>query len=207
MNASRQHPALGRPHFGPKSRGALLAVTLALALRGLLSGQTPALSPDSAATEFQAALRAVAWRAAASRLHPEGLADFHFRLTLLVEGDTTGATIRRLHPEGGLEAYRAASPEAAFLRIMNVLTEDALGLIHALVVRDVEVIGSVPEGPDLAHVVYRSTANLSGAVPELRVMTMKLDGNAWRVLTSQELDILVEAFRGVALGGGAPPPS
>jgi hypothetical protein len=75
------------------------------------------------------------------------------------------------------------------------------------VVRDVDVIGSVSEGSELAHVVYRSTADLSGARPELRVMTMKLDEGVWRVLTSQELDILVEAFRGVALGGRRSDPS
>ena len=180
----------------------ILAALLSLVPQPGASCQSALTSPDSVAAEFQGALRAVAWRAAAARLHTEALADFHYRLSLLVEGDTTGASVERLYPERGLEAYREASQEEAFLRILEVLTEDALGLIHALVVRDVEIIGSVPEGPEVAHVVYRSTAILSGARPELRIMTMKREGDVWRVLTSQELDILVEAFRGVALGGG-----
>jgi hypothetical protein len=157
------------------------------------------------ATEFQSALRAVAWRAALTRLHPEALEEFHFRISLLVESDTTRAPAQKLYPDGGLNTFRNTSPEAVFLRVFQVLSEDALGLVHALVVRDVEVIGHVPEGPDLAHVVYRSTADLSGAEPELRLMTMKRDGERWRVRATQELDILFEAFRGISRKRGLPP--
>jgi hypothetical protein len=147
----------------------------------------------------------VGWQAAVARLHPEALADFHYRMTLLVEMDTTRAPLDKLYPVGGLEAYHRTSAEGVFLRVMEVLSEDAPGLAHALVVRDVEIIGSVPEGSDLAHVVYRSTAQLSGAVPEMRIMTMKKDGDLWRVLSSQELDILVEAFRGISRRRAPPP--
>ena len=44
--------------------------------------------PDSVATEFQSALRAVAWSAAVRRLHPEALDAFHFRMKILVESWT-----------------------------------------------------------------------------------------------------------------------
>jgi hypothetical protein len=126
-------------------------------------------------------------------------------MTLMVEMDTTRAPLGKLYPRGGLKAYHQKSAEEVFLRVMEVLSEDAPGLVHALVVRDVEVIGHVPEGQDLAHVVYRSTADLSGAVPELRLMTVKRDGLRWRVLSSQELDILVEAFRGISRKRSPPP--
>ena len=163
-----------------------------------LVAQAPSLGPDSVATEFQSALRAVAWRAALVRLHPEALEDFHLRISILVESDTTRAPIQKLYPDGGLATFRSTSKEEVFLRVLEVLSEDALGLVHALVVRDVEVVGHVPEGPEMAHVVYRSTADLSGAEPELRLMTMKRDGDRWRVRASQEVDILFEAFRGIS---------
>ncbi len=161
--------------------------------------------PDSVAEEFQSALRAVFWRGALSRLHPEALEAFHLRISILVESDTTRIPARTLYPDGGLAAFRATSREAVFLRVFEVLSQDAPGLVHALVVRDVEVIGHVPEGPDLAHVVYRSTADLSGAEPELRMMTMKRDGQRWGVKESQELDILFEAFRGISRKRSVPP--
>ncbi|MFC1661434.1 hypothetical protein ACFL3S_08305 [Gemmatimonadota bacterium] len=170
-----------------------------------LKAQGAPPGPDSIATEFQNAMRGVAWRAAFSRIHPEGVASFHHLITILVEMDTTRAPLERLYPDRGMDAYRAATQEAVFLRVMEVLSQDAPGLIHALVVREVEVVGSVREEPDLAHVVYRSLADLSGARPELRLMTMKKDGDRWKVLTSQELDILVEAFRGLSRRPLPPP--
>ncbi len=184
---------------------ALLAGLLVLTSWGPLWGQEgPYPGPDSLATEFQAALRGMGWRAAAVRLHPEALENFHYLITLQVEMDTTGGPIEKLYPQGGLPLYYQKSPEEVFLRVMEVLSRDAPGLIHGLVMRDVDVVGSVPEG-ELAHVVYRSTADLSGAQPELRVMTLKRDGERWGVLRSQEVDVLVEAFRGITRKVRPPP--
>jgi hypothetical protein len=170
-----------------------------------LRGQVPHPGPDSVAAEFQASLLGVGWRAAASRLHPEALEEFHYLMTLMVEMDTTGGPIDKLYPQGGLPEFYARSHEEVFLRVMEVLTLDAEGLVHALVVRDVEILGHVSEGAELAHVVYRSTARLSGADPELRILTMKRSGDRWRVRGSQEVDVLVEAFRGITRKVRPPP--
>jgi hypothetical protein len=149
------------------------------------------------AREFQSALRAMAWRAVAQRLHPEALSAFHERVSILVESDTTRDPLEALYPDRGLEAFRARTPREVFLRAVEVLTQMGPGLVHALVFRDVEILGSVPEPPDLAHVVYRSQEHLSGAVPELRVMTMKEVGESWKVLESPEVEVIFQAFRGV----------
>ncbi|MGM0668332.1 MAG: hypothetical protein ACQET1_01360 [Gemmatimonadota bacterium] len=182
----------------------LLALLLPFLPRGLQSQDRPPVGADSLAGEFQAALRGMAWKAAVRRLHPDALESFHYRITLLVEMDTTRGPIEKLYPQGGLPAYHQQSPEEVFLRVLEVITEDAPGLIHALVVRDVEVVGHVPED-DLAHVVYRSTAHLSGAEPELRLMTLKRDADAWRVFRSQEVEILIEAFKGLTRKVRPPP--
>lgn len=163
--------------------------------------QRPAApSPDSIADSFQSALRAMAWRAAAQRLHPEGLARFRDRVDMLVETNPSALLEGAL---GGLSAeeYRVLSPEEVFVRSMQALSEQMRGLLHALVVRDVEVIGAVLESEDIAHVVYRSQARLSGAVPETRVMTLKRSPQGWRVLDSPELDVIREALRGFNRGG------
>jgi len=202
---------------GSLSRAAGLALFLLLVLRPAggrgqeTGGGGAVLSPDSVAHEFQNALRALAWRAALQRLHPEALEAFHGRISIMVETDTTGGPVDNLYPQGGRELFRSRSPGEIFLRVLQVIQDEAPGLIHALVVRDVDMVGSVLEPPDLAHVVYRSLADLSGARPELRLMTMKRQGNVWRVLDSQELDVLVEAFRGISRtvrppGIRSPPP-
>jgi hypothetical protein len=157
--------------------------------------------PDSVADSFQRALRTMAWRAAAQRLHPEGLARFRERVDMLVEVNPSALLDDAL---GGLSAeeYRALSRQEVFVRSMEAMSEQMRGLLHALVVRDVEVIGTVLESQDIAHVVYRSQARLSGAVPETRVMTLKRSPQGWRVLDSPELDVIREALRGFNRGGG-----
>lgn len=184
----------------------LVAIGIALPSLGPREAAAQEIDSDSLATEFQTAIRAMAWAPAAARMHPEGLDHFKYLITVLIEAEGAGSRVLDLlFPGMTVTAYHAHPPERVFQRVLGFLTERARGLMHALVVREVEVLGSVFEGPELAHVVYRSEAQLSGAVPELRVMTLKRDGGAWRVLTSQELDVVIEAFKGETRRSGSPP--
>lgn len=180
----------------------LLTVALAIARPGATvparrdRGQASRPPPDSVATEFQTALRVMAWRAAAARMHPEGLDRFRALVDMLMEVDST-ATRAALFPELSSTEYRALDPAAVLVRVLARVAEDAPGLLHALVVRDVEIIGAVHEPPDRAYAVYRSTARLSGAEPSIRVMTLKLDGRHWKVLETDELEVIRESLRGL----------
>jgi hypothetical protein len=55
----------------------------------------------------------------------------------------------------------------------------------------------VVEGTDTAHVVYRTTARISGAVSEVKVMQLRRSTAGWRVSWSDELEVLDAALRGV----------
>ena len=57
----------------------------------------------------------------------------------------------------------------------------------------------------LAHVVYRTTARISGAVPEVKVMQLSLTDAGWRVSWSDEMEVLDAALRGVGRGRPRPP--
>ena len=187
------------------AKAILLLCVMLGSLPGDSSAQFQDLTSDSLATEFQTALRAMAWEPAAARMHPEGLDAFKFRITVIVEAEGSGSRVLQLlFPGMTVEEYQSHPPLRVFTRVMDVLMERARGLIHALVVRQVEVLGTVREGSELAHVLYRSEAQLSGAVPELRVMTLKRFQNEWRVLSSQELDVIVEAFKGETRSAGSP---
>ncbi len=166
------------------------------------------LTPDSVATEFQAALRGMGWQAAALRIHPEGLRRFHDLIDMLVEVDESGATLEAFFGDMSAARYRALSSGEVFARVLASMRDHMGGLLHALVVRHVEIIGAVSEPPELAHVVYRSEAQLSGAVPELRVMTLKKADGRWLVLETPELEVIREALRGTPrrLQPSPPPP-
>lgn len=135
------------------------------------------------------------WRAVARRMHPDALARFHALIDRLVEVDGA-TTLDLLLPGLGLDEYRALGSEQVVVRALAALRDRAAGLLHALVVREVEVIGTVRGPPDRAYVVYRSTALLSGAVSEIRVMTLRRRADRWAVLESPELEVIRESFRG-----------
>ena len=180
-----------------------VAITLIALLTGagpMVAASQPGITPDSLATEFQTALRAMAWSPAATRIHPDGLRRLHDQIDMLVEVDSA-TTLEVLFDGIGAAEYRSLSSADVFIRVMVYMANDMPGLLHALVVRDVGIIGAVMETQDLAHVVYRSEARLSGAVRELRVMTLKRSPDGWRVLETPELDVIREALRGIPRRG------
>lgn len=155
-------------------------------------------SPDSAAARFQDALRAGSWRTVAGLLHPAARDDFRRWVDIIVAADETGRTGRAIFGEMRPEAVAALPDSVVFVRTLERLMADMPGLLHALVARDIEILGSVLEPPELAHAVYRNSDLLEGAVPEIRVMTLRRSGEDWRVTRSQELALIREALRGIA---------
>ena len=85
------------------------------------------------------------------------------------------------------------------------MIDDMPGLMHALFDRDDEVLGHVTEAGDTAHVVYRTTARISGAVSEVKVMQLARTTAGWRVAWSDELEVLDAALRGIPRGRRSPP--
>ena len=162
-----------------------------------VAAQAPGLDPDSIGAEFQAALQGLAWRAATARMHPEGLDYFKHRVTIFVEADTTGATLEALFEGSTRAAYEALDPTEVFVRVMEVFQAELPGLLNAWSARDVEVLGSIREGPDTRHVLYRNTPHLSGSDSELRTMTLKSHQEEWRVVTAHELETVPESLRGL----------
>ena len=80
---------------------------------------------------------------------------------------------------------------------ISAVIDDMPGLMHALYDRDDHVIGSVAENGETAHAVYRTTARISGAVPEVKVLQLRSTPDGWRVLWSDELEVIQAALRGV----------
>jgi len=192
-------------------RGGRLAVALMLAasLHGPVtaSAQRPLPeTPDSLAAEFQTAIRVAAWEAAARRMHPEALERIRQRIDVLVEADTTGKVIAAIFGDMSEAEYHELSAADVFVAVMLAMNRHIRGVLYFIVIEDIEILGTVEEPPQLAHVVYRSSAQLSGAVPEVRVMTLKRTEEGWRVLKTQELETIREAARGFLMRPDPPAP-
>jgi hypothetical protein len=192
---------------GRRSFGLLLIVGACLAGRSPPAhaqsvGVSPAeltATPDSSAALFLRSVRAIRWSAAAQLLDPEALGRFRTTVTMISDADPTGEVRSYLVgvDSAGLAALDAAT---VFDRAIGVVIDGMPGLMHSIYDRDDEVLGHVLEGDSQAHVVYRTAARISGAVPEVKVMPMWRGAAGWRVAWSDELEILEAALRGVPRG-------
>ena len=153
-------------------------------------------SPDETATLFLRSVRAIRWGTAASFLDTEALERFQFTVTMIANSDSSG----KLHEylvqtdSAGLSDLDAVE---VFERSINAVIDGMPGLMHALYDRNDEVIGSVRENGRSAHTVYRTLARISGAVPEVKVMQLRSTPEGWRIVWSDELEVIEAALRGV----------
>ncbi len=183
-------------------RRALLTATLLAVVGGPVQAQTLAeltRTPESTADAFLRSVRSIRWSVTAQLLHPETLGRFHTLVSMIAEADTTGEAGRYLtgtDPNG----LAALSGQQVFERSIGAMIDDMPGLMHALYDRDDEVLGHVAEGPDSAHVVYRTLARIGGAVPEVKVMQLERAEAGWRIRWTDELAVLDAALRGVRMG-------
>ena len=123
---------------------------------------------------------------------------------MMSEVDSTG-DMRTYLTRTDETGYGSLTPAEVFDRALGATFDDMPGLMHAVFDRDDDVLGHVLEAPDSAHVVYRTMARISGAVPEVKVMQMGRTEGGWRVLWSDELEVLEAALRGVGRGRREPP--
>lgn len=177
-----------------------LAVVLAAAFARPATAQTLAqltANPDSTAVLFLRSVRAIRWRAAAQFIHPATLERFRDVVGYMVNTDSTGALLKEFTGASSDAALRALAPAVVFDRAVRRMVDDMPGFMHSLFDHDDHVIGHVMEGADSAHVVYRTIERLQGAQPEVRVIQMARTPEGWRVLWSDELEVLEAALRGI----------
>ncbi len=184
-----------------------------------------AASPvEETARAYLDAVERMDWRALVALVHPEALADFrrYVEIVLFRQWDPWGDPADPVPPEtagagpalealtgaASLEAYRELDDPAVLRRALVALARDSPGMMNAWVERTTEVLGAVPEGTELTHVVYRLEWHLSGATPDVEILTLAaLGGDRWGVVESRELQSLRPAISAVIRRVEAPPPS
>lgn len=181
-----------------------LVWTPGLSAQGTLAEATA--TPESTAELYLRSLRGIRWGAAAQFIHPATLDRFRNIVTAMVEADTTGRLRRTLTGVADSAAYARLGSDRVFERAVGTMIDSMPGLMHAIFDRDDRVVGHVSESPDSAHVVYRTTPRIGGAVSEVNVMQLTRTDAGWRVHWSDELQVLDTALRGFARPQRAPPP-
>jgi hypothetical protein len=140
------------------------------------------------------------WPAYTHLMHPEALRSMKEMFRPIVEADTKGEAAQGLFGVAGVKGYDAASDSASdsalFCSLMVNLMKIAPAMVEAVKNAEYTVIGSVPEGKDLVHVVYRvHTAAEEVQVTKVSAISLRRHGETWRFLLSGNMEGLVSALQ------------
>ena len=174
------------------------ALLLLLASRPAAAQQTP----EQAAEQYFAQLRAEALGPSASLLAPGELEKLKTMMAALERRDTT-TTYHLIAPVLNLDhgAVASATPERVYTGVLNRLRFVADIQQGA----PIEIVGHVMEG-DTAHVLYRVRMAVDGAdVSRREVISLVRHGGVWRVLLHPDVLDFVWGFDDVLKRQGMKP--
>jgi hypothetical protein len=139
----------------------------------------------------------------AANMHEGELAKFQQTLLPVIEqsleSDPIGASrdaaaIRQLTQQDSIETIRAETPRAFFIRFMKWMMKLNPMMVTSLAGATIQPLGFVPEN-DMAHVIYRINLDMMGAkVSQLKVMSVKKQDEAWRLMMTGEIEGLGKLF-------------
>ncbi|RNC65244.1 MAG: hypothetical protein ED859_17770 [Desulfuromonadales bacterium] len=93
----------------------------------------------------------------------------------------------------GAEEFRKLGDREVFVRLMANLEKNVPGFGEAVRNLEMTVVGQVPEGKELMHVVYRSdTAVDKLTVTSTEVLTLRRTPQGWRALLTANIEGLAE---------------
>ena len=173
---------------------------LALSLLALTPTAGAAQTAEDAARDFLDALRRLRWNDVAEHLHTGALAEFHLISRQLVDSRAGDSILVQLY-DASREEWDGWTSREVFRQSMEGMTRYARGLMESLVMTDVRILGTVPEGDTVRHVVYRETTDHMGTVIEgVLTVSLVLEEGRWRIRDNAELDVLKTALRGIPIG-------
>ena len=157
-------------------------------------------TPEETAQRFFDALSRLRWERVSAELHTAALDEFHLISRQLVESLRGDSILIQLY-DASHEEWAGWSRREVFERSMAGLTQYARGLMESQVMTDFRVLGTVPEGDTIRHVVYRETTDHMGTVIEAApTTTLVMEDGVWRVRENAELAVLRVALRGIPIG-------
>ncbi len=182
-------------HRAPSAAWVLAGLFIALPCS--VAAQSDPSPPDTVAVEFLRGFQSMAWEGLAQRLHPDALAYLRLAVDIVVEYDDTGWALANLGGADSRSSYDASSDAAVFVRVMTWVGSHAPGLSSSFASRRFEALGSVAEGEEVSHVVYRVTTLAQGAEPTVQVATLLRLPSGWKVQDAPEIRALHTALRGI----------
>ena len=167
------------------------------------------LTPESVAKRQIEAMRTLNWEQVAKYTHPKALAQMQsLFMPVAIAGsaakDNPAAEEMMRIVFGGKTANElAAVSSAAFFKIvMSGISGATPDFKNAMTNMEVQILGHVNEGENLAHVIYRLSRPLAeGTATKIAVTSVERDGDTWKALLNADLENVARAIS-ARLGGG-----
>lgn len=171
----------------------IVALAVGLAIGALAQAPVQSLdSPEAVAKAYFAAMKASDWDKCASLLHPEALGSMKRTFAAIINADVSGGAAKTIFGLKTNEEFASLSGSAIFERLMNFMVGAVPEMKTALASSSTTVLGKVPEGLDVVHVVYRTQIKMSGVeVSEVELMSFKKQGTTWRGLLTADMEEMV----------------
>lgn len=146
-------------------------------------------TPEVLAAKTSAFAKKGDWASYANLMHPEALSSLKKIFRPIAKADESGQVLRRLFGVQSLDRYDSMADTAIFQALMSNLTRNFPGFADAMQSHETDVIGSVPEGKDLVHVVYRFGAKTEGmTISKTSVITFRQHNGQWRALLTGNIE-------------------
>ena len=146
-------------------------------------------SPEVAATAAMKSMKQGDWSAYTHRMHPEALAKAKQIFGAVVTADTSGRVGQLFFGVESAKEYEAMSDSVSFVAFMTNLTKHVPVFADVIKSAEFNVIGTLPEGKDLVHIVYRTEAKAEEIViTRSAVLSMRRYGSEWRMLLTGNIE-------------------
>lgn len=150
-------------------------------------------TPEASASRALTALKEDRIADFAQDMHPEALASMKATLLEVVDAaDKKGrvaevlSIFKDVKDAGELRELDDVRFFTAFFAGMLKLQPRIRDTLRGMTL---EVVGHVPEGDDVVHVVYRGTATVGNVkISKMSVMSLKADGETWRMLLTGDIE-------------------
>lgn len=178
-----------------------------MALLGCLVASQPAVAaaqgidetPEAVAERSLAAIRDGNFLAVASLMHEDALRELRALLEpILTLDDPEVVELRQqLMGESSIPAIRGMSDTLFVSRFLG-LAMNREGMAQALKSSQGKLLGSVKEGPDTVHVVYRLALSVEDiAITEMDVISLGRSRAGWRTLLKGDVRAMASALQGL----------
>jgi len=170
----------------------VLILLLLLAVPGTLRAQG---TPEAAAREYISVMTQGNWSRTARLMHPSALSELKSFFAVLAAADSSAQMLQPIFRVRTATEFDALSPEEVYSRLLTTVTASNPGMREAMLGIRAEVLGSVADGPDHAHVVYRMFMTVDGMqVSRMDVLSFRRSGDRWMALLTGDLRVMAETL-------------